>query len=305
VTDPLGEMLSRQDVVVLDGAMATELENRGADLSGGLWSARVLMDRPSMIEQVHRSYFEAGADVATTASYQASVEGFVAQGCRPEDAAELMVSSIRLARSARDAYPDRRGIVATSIGPFGAVLADGSEYRGDYRLAEMDLVRFHAPRLAILAEPGVELFACETIPSLLEARALVTALGQLPDTRAWVSFSARDGEHVSDGTPAAECASWLDDQDQVVAVGVNCTDVRYVTSLLEQLGSGTDKPLVVYPNSGEIFDAASKTWSGGRGTADFGRLAAEWYERGARVIGGCCRTRPGDIERIATAVRRS
>jgi homocysteine S-methyltransferase len=304
VTDPLSDLLSRQDVVVLDGAMATELESRGADLSGGLWSARVLMDRPALVEQVHRSYFEAGADVATTASYQASVEGFVAQGCRRDDAADLMVSSIRLARSARDAGGTRNGVVATSIGPFGAVLADGSEYRGDYGVDEVDLVRFHAPRLAILAEPGVEVFACETIPSLLEARALVTALHELPDARAWVSFSARDGEHVSDGTPVADCARWLDAQDQVVAVGVNCTDVRYVTPLLEHLRSGTGKPLVVYPNSGETFDAATKTWSGRRVAADFGRLATEWYERGARMIGGCCRTGPEDIARIAAALSR-
>jgi homocysteine S-methyltransferase len=262
------------------------------------------MDRPALIEQVHRSYFEAGADVATTASYQASVDGFVRHGCRPDDATELMVSSIRLARSARDANPGRRGIVATSVGPFGAVLADGSEYRGDYGLDEADLVGFHAPRLAVLAEPGVEVFGCETIPSLVEARALVTALHDLPDTRAWVSFSARDGEHISDGTPVTDCARWLDAQDQVVAVGVNCTDVRHITSLLERLRSATDKPLIVYPNSGETFDAATGTWSGGRGAADLGRLAAEWYDHGARVIGGCCRTGPADIGRIAAAFAR-
>jgi homocysteine S-methyltransferase len=303
VTDPLSELLRRRQVVVLDGAMATELEARGADLSGGLWSARLLVDRPELIEQVHRAYFEAGADVATTASYQASVTGFEAYGCRPDEAAELIVSSVRLARSARDAFAGGRGIVATSVGPYGAVLADGSEYRGDYDIGEVALVRFHAPRLAILAEPGVELFACETIPSLVEARALITALRDLPDARAWVSFSARDTAHISDGTPVAECARWLDAHDQVVAVGVNCTDVRNIAPLLGQLRTGTDKPLVVYPNSGETFDPGTHTWTGERANADFGHLAPAWYELGARIIGGCCRTSPKDIRRIAAAVR--
>lgn len=303
MTDPLSDLLGRQQVVVLDGAMATELEARGADLSGGLWSARLLMDRPELIDQVHRTYFEAGADIATTASYQASVAGFEAHGCRPDEAAELIMSSVRLARSVRDAFTDRRGIVATSVGPYGAVLADGSEYRGDYGIGEADLVRFHAPRLAILAEPGVDVFACETVPSLVEARALVTALRELPDARAWVSFSARDGAHVSDGTPVAECARWLDGQDQVIAIGVNCTDVRHITPLLGHLRSGTDKPLVVYPNSGETFDAGTRTWTGRRASADFGLLAPEWHELDARIIGGCCRTGPEDIRRIAAAVR--
>jgi homocysteine S-methyltransferase len=301
VPDPLAELIAQRGVAILDGAMATELESRGADLSGGLWSARVLMDQPGLIGDVHRAYFDAGSDIAITATYQASIEGFARAGVGHDDAVHLMHSAIELARRARDESPSGQGLVATSVGPYGAVLADGSEYRGDYELSEAELVDFHAARLAILAEPGVEIFACETIPAFVETRALVRALCEGPSTPAWVTFSARDDATISDGTPIAECAAFLDDQEQIVAVGVNCTPTEFITPLIQAIRSTTKKPIVVYPNSGESWDAATQTWSGDRGSRDFGVLAGEWYAAGARVIGGCCRTGPADIASIARA----
>ena len=303
--------LEQRGVLVLDGALATELEARGADLSGGLWSARLLLEQPDLIAQVHRDYFAAGADVAITASYQASVAGFVRAGRSASQARALIQSAVSLARQARDdwaaGFPpgDARPqpLVATSVGPYGAVLADGSEYRGDYDVSAADLVRFHRERLEVLVEAGVEVLACETIPSLTEAEALVEALSGWPEVTAWVSFSARNEREVSDGTPAGRCAAFLHEQSQVLAVGVNCTAVSHITPLLRRLADATDKPLVTYPNSGEVFDAGSQTWLGDRAPTDFALLAEEWYAAGARLVGGCCRTRPADIRAVSQGLR--
>lgn len=304
-----------QDVLVLDGAMATELERHGADLSGGLWSARVLADQPELVARVHRDYFDAGADVAITASYQASVAGFGRAGVGPDEAVRLIQRSITLAGQSRDAFwtdllasdggvGDRsRPLVATSVGPYGAVLADGSEYRGHYGVSHRELVRFHRERLQVLVDGGAELLACETLPSLAEAEAVVEALTGWPELVAWVSFSAGDDRRVSDGTPVAECGAFLDGVEQVVAVGVNCTPVQHVTPLLHELGASTGKPLVAYPNSGEVWDARTRAWTGPRSTVDAGVRAREWRAAGARLIGGCCRTRPDDIAALAAAFR--
>lgn len=309
--------LERRGALVLDGGLATELERHGADLSGGLWSARVLIDRPDLVASVHRDYLEAGADVITTASYQASVAGFAALGVSAALAESLIGSSVGLATTARDAFwadragrkdgPRYRPLVATSVGPYGAVLADGSEYRGDYGVPRAELMRFHRDRLEVLAAAGVEVLACETIPSLIEAEALVEVMSYWPDVTAWVSFSARDGRRVSDGTAIARCAAFLDGCDQVLAVGVNCTPPENVSELVRELTGATGKPVAVYPNSGEGWDPVRRRWSGGAGdgsAADFGTLSTRWYAAGARLIGGCCRTGPADIRAVAAALPR-
>jgi homocysteine S-methyltransferase len=296
--DPVSELVAQRGFAILDGAMATELEARGADLSGELWSARVLIDQPALISDMHRAYFDAGADIAITATYQASIEGFAKVGVLKADAARLMHLAVRLARNAR-VSTSPRAVVATSVGPYGAVLADGSEYRGDYGLSEAELIRFHASRLELLAELGVEVFACETIPSFVEAQALVTALREVPDASAWLTFTARDETSISDGTPIIDCVEFLDRQDQIIGIGVNCTPTGFITPLIRAIRSATAKPIVVYPNSGEAWDSASQSWSGRRAGQNFGQLAEEWYEAGARIIGGCCRTGPADIASIA------
>lgn len=308
---PLASALDERGVLVLDGAMATELERRGADLSGGLWSARVLLERPELIAQVHRDYFEAGADVAITSSYQASVSGFTGVGLGRFEAERLIQRSVALAVAAREDWvrdhPGRRPrpLVATSVGPYGAVLADGSEYRGHYAINHAELVRFHRERLGLLVDAGVEVLACETIPSLAEARALVQAVSAWPEVTAWVSFSARNGHQASDGTPVADCAAWLDQQPQVVAVGVNCTAVEHINDLIAELRTATTKPVVVYPNSGETWDAEQRRWQGTPTGSRLENLAREWHAAGARLIGGCCRTTPGNIRTIARALLSS
>jgi homocysteine S-methyltransferase len=305
--DPISAILHTQPFVVLDGALATELERRGCDLRDPLWSARVLIEAPELIRQVHADYFAAGADCAISASYQATFEGFARRGLGADAAAELLCRSVQLAVAARDAFwadpANRAGrprpFVAASVGPYGAFLNDGSEYRGDYDLGEDELIAFHRPRMAVLAMAGAELLACETIPCLAEARALARLLPEFPGVSAWFSFSARDPAHISHGEPLADCAALLDQYPQVAAIGVNCTAPQHIPGLVRAARAVTSKPILVYPNSGETYDAAHASWNGDASPESFGAQAQAWHASGACAIGGCCRTTPQDIREIA------
>ncbi|MET8384898.1 homocysteine S-methyltransferase [Streptosporangium canum] len=280
-------------MVILDGGLATHLEALGADLRDELWSAKLLLENPSVIRQAHLDYFAAGAEVATTASYQASIPAFVRRGLSAREAEELIVLSVRLAAEARDSHGT--GTVAASVGPYGAYLANGAEYTGDYDLDEDGLADWHRDRWHILAGSGADLLACETIPSYAEARALGRLLAETPGTRAWVSFSCRDGEHISDGTPLKEAAALFAGDPQVIAVGVNCTAPRHIPSLIGRIEG---KPVMVYPNSGETWDAANRRWLGLADPAEFGAAAAGWHAAGSAFVGGCCRTTPEHIRQI-------
>lgn len=309
--NPVATILNRFPAVVLDGALATELERRGSDLRDPLWSAKVLIENPELIRAVHADYFVAGADCAITASYQASFAGFAQRGIDHAAAVALMRRSVELAIEARDQFwadPSNRAgrarpFVAASIGPYGAVLADGSEYRGDYLLSEDELVAFHRDRMAVLVEAGAELLACETIPCMREARALMRLLPEFPEIGAWVSFSARDAQHICYGERFAECAAEVAAHPQVIAVGINCTAPQHILGLVRAGRDATGAPIVVYPNSGETYHAGENRWSGASACAAFGLQAREWHAGGARLIGGCCRTTPDDIREVARWVR--
>jgi len=306
--DPLAEFLAVRPLMILDGALATELERRGADLRDPLWSAKLLVEQPDLIGAVHRDYFEAGADLATTATYQATFEGFAARGIDASQAARLMQAAISLAGLARDQFWSeagnrvgrRRPLIAASIGPYGAMLADGSEYRGQYRATDAELRSFHRRRLEVLVAAGADVLACETIPSLREALALVEVLAEFPMAVAWISFSCRDGEHTNEGQRIADCAAELNACGQIGALGVNCTAPTHIGSLLRHLRTRTAKPLLVYPNSGERYEASGKHWHGESGSASLAAGAGDWFEQGARLIGGCCRTTPDDIRALKT-----
>ncbi|MCF6473534.1 homocysteine S-methyltransferase [Nonomuraea sp. MG754425] len=280
--------------LVLDGGLATRLEELGADLSDELWSARLLLEEPALIRQAHADFFAAGADVATTASYQATLPGFARRGLDAAAAGRLIRLSVELAAQARDAAG--RGLVAASVGPYGAYLANGAEYTGDYDLDEDGLYAWHLPRWEILASAGADLLACETIPSYPEAKALARLLAGTPGVRAWVSFSCRDGERLNDGTPIREAAGLFAGDPRVVAVGANCTAPRHIPGLISCLSGGL--PVVVYPNSGETWDAAARRWLGLADPVEYGRAAEEWRRAGASLIGGCCRTTPEHIRQI-------
>jgi homocysteine S-methyltransferase len=304
--DPVAAFLALRPLLILDGALATELERRGADLRDPLWSAKLIIDRPDAIEAVHLDYFRAGADVATTATYQATFEGFARRGIDAAGAAQLMRAAVALACAARDEFwadasnrIDRlRPLVAASVGPYGAMLADGSEYRGHYPVSDTALRDFHRPRIHVLAESGADLLACETIPSLREAQALAAVLEEFPAMTAWMSFSCRDGVRTCEGQEIGDCVAQFKDHVQIVGVGVNCTAPEHISSLLQRMRNRTNKPLLVYPNSGERYDAGAKQWRGQPCATPFAEQALRWYREGARLIGGCCRTTPEDIRAI-------
>ncbi|WP_285730110.1 homocysteine S-methyltransferase [Nocardiopsis sp. ATB16-24] len=284
--------------LVLDGGLATRLEAYGCDLGGGLWSARLLAEAPELIRRAHRDYFEAGADVAIAAGYQASVSAFIARGRDRAEALALIARSVELARAERDAFGS--GLVAAGIGPYGAALADGSEYTGDYGLDEEDLYSWHRERWRVLADSGADLIACETIPSLPEALALARLLEETPGARAWISFSCRDGGRISDGTPMREAAralAPLHTAGRLVAVGVNCTAPRHVPALVRSVAE-VGLPTVAYPNSGEVWSPARRSWTGTSDPEEFGRAAAGWHAAGAVLVGGCCRTGPEHIRAV-------
>lgn len=308
MNNPLSPILAEQGIVILDGALATELERRGADLNDPLWSAKILLEQPELIKQVHLDYFRAGADCATTASYQATIAGLTRRGLNHTQARRVIEQSVQIAHEARaefwrdDENRKRRvrPFIAASVGPYGAFLHDGSEYRGDYTLSENELMDFHRERMQVLVDAGADMLACETIPCLLEARALTKLLDEFPNTTAWFTFTARDEIHISHGETIVECAEFLNSNPQVAGIGINCTSPLFINGLIRNLRAATSKPIMVYPNSGEIYDAQNNQWLGETSCDAFGMQAREWYENGARVIGGCCRTTPEHIREIAT-----
>ena len=279
--------------MILDGGLSNALVARGHDLSDELWTASLLRDAPAEIAAVHRAYFDAGAEVATTASYQASVGGFERAGMSRGEAETLVRRSVTLAREVRDelAGDGRRRLVAASVGPYGAVLADGSEYRGRYGLTPARLRDFHLPRLELLAAAGPDLLAVETIPDLDEAAVLVGLLDDI-GVPAWLSYSC-DGPATRAGQPLAEAFAVAASSSAVVATGVNCCAPDDVLPALEVARAVTDKPGVAYPNSGQGWDSGTHTWSG---TSAYDvTLAPSWVAAGATYVGGCCQVGPADI----------
>ena len=292
---------------VLDGGMATELEQRGCNISGPLWSAHVLVDSPETIEAVHLSYLEAGADCILTASYQVSAMGYAEIGQPPEAAAAALRQSVDLAVTARERYrrhSSRPAWIGASLGPYGAALHDGSEYHGNYGVDFSDLLKYHAERLAVVETTNADFVALESVPSLEEAEAIVEALHQHPSVHGWISFTCKDGQHVSHGEKLAHCAEFLDKQKQLIAVGINCTQPKFILPLIGEVRHATRKPIVVYPNSGEGWDDEHRCWTGISDVAGFGSLAREWADAGAQIIGGCCRTGPDHIRAIRESLTR-
>jgi homocysteine S-methyltransferase len=296
----------RRGAVVLDGGLASELERRGVDLGDPLWSARALLDAPGAIEAVHRDYLEAGADVVTSATYQATLPGLLARGLSEEAAAEALREGVRLALRARDAFPLPSGaprpLVAASIGSYGAFLATGAEYRGGYGLSVDALAAWHRPRVRIFERSGADLLAFETIPSREEVEAIVRVLGEDDGPPAWIAFSATHGARIADGTPVDEAFAIAGSSPRCVAVGVNCVTPELIGPLLARGRSGTDRPLIAYPNRGDVWDPISRSWIRRESPVDLGGLVPAWRAAGAVLIGGCCRTTPADIRSIVAAL---
>ena len=312
----LGTALAVQSPLIVDGAMATELEKHGVDTANALWSAMALIRDPQAVHDVHRSYFEAGANIAITNTYQANIPAFERIGLSGDEARELIASAVDEAIEARDEYRsavpasaaeetlDNRHVrpllVAGSVGPYGAFLADGSEYTGGYTLTDVEYRDFHRERMSILAEAGVDLFAFETMPNMAEVRSLIGLLSdEFSDMEAWVSFSLRNAGHLCDGTALDEAAAALDRVPGISAIGVNCVPLELVGDAIGCIRSATDKPIIIYPNNGDIYHPDTKTWTPNPSGLNLARLAPQWIDAGASIIGGCCRTTPSDIQELA------
>ncbi len=290
-----------QRPIVLDGGLATQLENQGADLSSALWSAQLLTDDPGAIGAAHDAFFAAGAEVATTASYQASYEGFARAGIDAQQTDALLRRSVALARLAAQSATQADGRprwVAASIGPYGAMLADGSEYRGNYGLSVAQLREFHRRRLEVLVAEQPDVIAIETIPELAEVEALVEEVERLRFP-SWVSLTVADGR-VRGGADLDEAFALAASSDHVIAVGVNCSAPADVVPALGRVPRASRRVGVAYPNSGEVWDATARVWTGERGL-NTGAVSG-WLDAGARLVGGCCRVRPADISVIADTV---
>lgn len=309
MTSPFQRFLDRQGFAVLDGGLATALEAEGHALDSALWSAKLLLDAPDAIRSVHGAFLAAGADVITTASYQATLPGFARLGFDAAESARLLRRSVDLAIEARAAFrADAQGrlepLVAASVGPYGAYLADGSEYDGRYASAvgKQALAELHRPRLEILADAGADLLALETMPSLVEVEVLVALLSDLLHPGAWVSFSCRDGAHLRDGSAVEDAVRACRREAGVVAIGVNCTAPWHVAELVRRMRAATDLPILAYPNSGEVYDPGSGRWTGSSPGRSWLELVPVWIRAGARMVGGCCRVGPAMIRDVRRAM---
>ena len=306
---PWAKLLNGRRFLVLDGGLASEIERRGVAIDGDpLWSARLLLDNPSLLEDIHRAYAQAGADILTTATYQASLPGLAAAGLSASESHAVLAQSVQLAheagsrgRAARRRADGRRPLVAASMGPYGAYLADGSEYTGNYTRNKAVLRNFHEERLAVLADAGADILACESIPSQAEGEVLLELLGAYPHLPCWISFTCRDARHVSHGEPAAACLSMAEDFPHVLA-GVNCIHPLMAGLLMESCPDSGGPPVqVVYANRGDAWLADRRTWDANTGLDDaaYAACAESWMQLGAVVIGGCCRTTPSTTAHLA------
>lgn len=293
--------------LLLDGGLSNELERQGCDLNQKLWSAKLLESNPEAIILAHLAYLESGARCIITSSYQATLPGFMAIGIDEHSARGLILKSVLLAEEARTRFlsvkpQESKPVIAASIGPYGAYLADGSEYRGDYKISDQELIEFHTPRINLLDDSSADILACETIPCFQEARVLSEILENAKKP-AWISFSCKDGKHISDGTPIATCAAYFAHHPVVFAIGVNCTSPEFISELIRsiKMKSG-NKKIVVYPNSGAVYHAESKTWSGLTDLSSCESMVKEWMESGADIIGGCCGIGPQQIKAMSKII---
>ena len=305
----LQNILDTCGIMVIDGSMSTALENMGLDLNHRLWTARALAEKPEQVKQVHINYFRAGADCGITCSYQASIPGLMSCGYSEKEAEVLIRRSVELFLEAREEWWEKEGrpagrvwpLCLAGMGPYGAYLADGSEYTGAYQVSDDELYAFHARRAGLLLEAGADILLFETQPSLHEAL-LEARIAEEMGADYWISFSCRDGGHNGKGEPIDECAAALSkDHPHLKMIGVNCTKPEYIESLIHSIKSAAVLPVAVYPNSGEVYDPVTKTWTHAGGNLEFGAYALHYMAAGASAVGGCCTTVETHIRQVADA----
>lgn len=289
----------QQDIVILDGGFGTTVEQFGYDVKHELWSSNLLQSNPEAVYKVHKAFVDSGAEIILTNTYQASVQSFLNIGITKDEARTYLEKAVELATRAAD----DKAIVAGSLGPYGAMLGNGSEYTGDYKETEEDYIKYHKERLDILLEAGVNVFAFETIPNIEEIKAVKTLLRDYPDIEVWVSVTLKDHDHLSDGTPLEAVMEVVNEIGNVLAFGVNCTSVKIIDAAVDKLIALSAKPLILYPNSGRQYDAVHKVWID-QEDASLVEAAPRWKEKGVKIIGGCCQVGPGEISELVSELKR-
>ena len=316
MTDTIRQILDKNGIMVIDGSMSTALEHLGADLHSKLWTARALAESPELVRQVHLDYFKAGADCGITCSYQATIPGLMANGSTREEAERLIARSVEIFIEARKQWWEEEGekagrawpLCLAGIGPYGAFLADGSEYRGHYGVGDDVLEGFHRRRMEILRDAGADILLIETQPSLHEAL-LAADIAEELGADYWISFSCMDEKHICEGDPIRKCAkAFAEGHPHLQMIGVNCSKPVYIAGLIRELRAGlqaTERgktiPIGVYPNSGEEYDPVTKTWHGAGDAKSFGEYALDYMKAGAEAVGGCCTTVASHVEQVVAA----
>lgn len=308
----LNEILSTNRIMIIDGSMSTALENLGADLNNDLWTAEILIHQPELVKQVHINYFRSGADCGITCSYQATIPGLMKHGYSERESESIIARSVQIFLEARSEWWNSEGknsrrsypLCLAGIGPYGAYLADGSEYTGNYDIDANELYAFHKRRAEVLYEAGADILLFETQPSIREV--LIEAeIAEEINADYWISFSCKDGKHINEGDNISECARKLSEgYPHLRMIGVNCTKPEYIVSLIHELKASIDLPIAVYPNSGEIYDPVSKTWTHSENALDFGSYALSYMKAGASAVGGCCTTTEKHILQVAEARKK-
>ena len=313
-TNTISDIISRNGIMVIDGSMSTALEHLGADLNSKLWTARALAESPELVRQVHLDYFRAGADCGITCSYQATIPGLTANGYTREEAEKLIARSVEIFIKARQQWWEEEGekagrawpLCLAGIGPYGAYLADGSEYRGKYGVGDDVLDSFHRRRMEILHQAGADILLIETQPSLHEAL-LAAGIAEELGADYWISFSCADEKHICEGDPIRKCAEvFAEGHPHLEMIGVNCTKPVYISGLIKELRAGLQTagstlPIGVYPNSGEEYDPVTKSWHGTGDAKNFGEYALDYMRAGADAVGGCCTTVASHVEQVIAA----
>lgn len=321
--------------LVLDGALGTQLESiipNDSEIqpkNDPLWSTKVLMTQPKLIERIHYQYLQSGSDIIMTSTYQASCAGLIKYAnSYTDEVAHVWERSVDMANNAirrhkleNNTKPirNRDPIICGSVGPYGAFLANGAEYTGEYGMISNEELEKHHFKLLqfLILHPDVKLIAIETIPNFREFKVLVNLLTKLlslhgPNQKFYLSINVRNESEMCDGTPVEKVMNYLNFkmktmgilQRNIFAIGYNCVDYHLVTSLIDNLTMFNEFhiPMIVYPNLGYVYSTKHEEYIAYQDTNELELMILDWLKRGVKIIGGCCGSGPQEIEKISEVV---
>jgi homocysteine S-methyltransferase len=287
--------------ILLDGAMGTELEHRGVDTSTPIWSALALLEAPRLIEQIHREYLEAGAEIITTNTFRTHRRNLERVGMG-EEAGRLTALAVAIAQAAVRSYrvENAKRSPNPAEGRVAFVAGGISPLEDSYTMAPLPrrvYLHEHAEMAGNLAAAGVDLLLLETMKEIAESEAAAEAAAgtKLPFG---VSFICKLDGRLFSGESLAEAVRAIEPHGPVF-VGVNCTAAPSIGVALAELRAATKLPISVYANPSHTEDYQHWGESEAAEPATYARLAVEWLQGGAHLVGGCCGTTPEHIAHLA------